>query len=85
MNISKLLTPRTGRQSILLLLFAYLAVITVLMIIAADPFKSVAANGFKADTKIVSAAHHIEVDDAPIIEVGIPEPPYIVIEPIRLR
>ena len=84
MNIAKLLTPRMSRQSLLLLLFAYLTMITVLMVIAAKPFESTAANGFTVDAKTVSAAPLPEVDAVSITEVKIPAPPYIVIEQLRL-
>ncbi|MCH8987402.1 MAG: hypothetical protein IIA92_01170 [Chloroflexi bacterium] len=82
MNISKFLAPRMSNKSILLLLFAYLALITVLMI------GTTAASGIGVDPKTVLAAAHAEVEVMPTVDfqtptIHIPAPPYIIVEPVN--
>lgn len=82
MNISKFLAPRMSKEFILLLLFAYLTMISVLMIGAT------AASGFGVGPKTVLAAAHAEAEVMPTVDfqtptIHIPAPPYIIVEPVN--
>jgi hypothetical protein len=72
MNISRFLAPRLSKRSILLLLFAYLAMTTVLMVSAARPFESMAAH---------AEAEVVQTIDFQAPSMHIPAPPYIIVEP----
>ena len=79
MNISKLLAPRMSNRTIMLLVFAYLAMVTIVIVMNAT-----AATGFEVGPTNVFAATHAEA--VPTIDfqtptVHIPAPPYIIIEP----
>ena len=79
MNISKLFAPRMGIKTIMLLVFAYLAMVTIVIVM-----NTTAATGFEVGPKNVSAATHAEA--VPAIDfqtptVHIPAPPYIIVEP----
>ena len=79
MNNSKLLAPRLSSRTIMLLVFAYLAMVTIVIVM-----NTAAATGFEVGPKNVFAATQAEA--IPTIDfqtptVRIPAPPYIIIEP----
>ena len=79
MNISKLLAPRMSKRTIKLLVFAYLAMIAIVIVM-----NTTAATGFEVGPENIFAATHAEA--VPTIDfqtptVRIPAPPYIIVEP----
>ena len=79
MNISKLLAPRMSIKTMLLLVFAYLAIVTIVIVM-----NTTAAIGFEVGPKNVSAATHaeaVQMIDFHTPTVQIPAPPYIIVEP----
>ena len=79
MNISKLLAPQMSNKTILLLVFAYLAMIMFLIIM-----NTTAASSFEIGPKTVFAAADAEAIPAIYLQtttVHIPAPPYVIVEP----
>ena len=78
MNISKLLAPRMSNRTVMLLVFAYLAIVTIFIVM-----NTAAATGFEVGPKYVFAVSHAEAVPAIDLQtptVRIPAPPYIIVE-----
>lgn len=85
MNINKLLAPRISNRTVLLMLFAYLAMTVLLVIMAAKPFESASGIGFDVGPKSVAATAHPNLGELPAFDfitptVHAPAPPFIIIE-----
>ena len=78
MKHSIFLAPQVSAKTLTMLVFAYLAMVTVILLMTAKPFESAAALDFGVGPKTVSASTHVVVE---ITAVRIPAPPYIIVEP----
>ena len=81
MNINKVLTPRMSNKTILLMMFAYLAMVTVLLVMAAKPFESASALDLGVNTNTVSTAEVLPTIDFQTPAIHVPAAPYIIVEP----
>ena len=79
MKRSMFLAPQFSKKTIAMLVFAYLAMVTVIWIMTAMPFSSATSLDFGVGPKTVYASTQTVVVEIP--EVRIPAPPHIIVEP----
>ena len=77
MKRSMFLAPQLSTKTIAMLVFGYLAMVTVILIMTANPFQSMASLDLGPQT--VSASTPTVVVEIP--EIRMPALPYIIIEP----
>lgn len=85
MNINKLLAPRMSNKTIILMLFAYLAMTVILVVMAAKPFEGRAALNFGGGANTVLAAAPADSGMIPAFDfmtptVHVPAAPYIIVD-----
>ena len=79
MKRSMFLAPQLSRKAITAMVFGYLAMVTVILIMTANPFQSTASLDFGPQS--AAASVQTVVVDIPLVQV--PAAPYIIIEPAK--
>lgn len=79
MKLSMFLAPQFSTKTITMLVFAYLAMVTVILIMTAMPFDSATSLDLGIGPKTVSASTQTVVVEIP--EIRMPAPPHIIVEP----
>ena len=77
MKRSMFLAPKFSGKAITAMVFGYLAMVTVIMIMTANPFQSTASLDF--GPRSAEASMQTVVVEIPVVQV--PAAPYIIIEP----
>lgn len=80
------LAPRISGKTVMLFTFAYLTMITIVLIMAASPFGPETSLDFRVGPKTISASDQVATGAFSTISVQIPEVPisavrYIIIDP----
>lgn len=78
MNRSMFLAPQLSAKTITMLVFAYLAVVTIVLIMSSNPFESATSLDIGLFPKTVSASTQAVMVEIP--EVRVPKAPYIIVE-----
>ena len=81
MKRSKFLAPQFSTKTIKLFVFAYLAMVTAILIMSANPFESATSLDIGLAAKTVSASTQTIVVEIP--EIRMPAPPYIILGPVN--
>ncbi len=77
MKRSMFLAPQFSKQTIMMIVFGYLAMVTVVLIMTANPFQSTASLDFGPES--VAASAHIVAVEIPVVQI--PAAPYLIVEP----